>query len=172
MAYRQTRNHCTTATRNAKRDFFLSTRKNPSLLWRRIKECTGLGKTRLLTSFWLCSTPTLSNASANMINKSFLDKINALKQPEIVVSPTGRQLTYRQRNFTWIYASSYFVIRNLCANSRSSCYWQHRHWCNIIENAKICCVWIGTHDCKIAKYVNISMLISYTLENGGCYAHL
>ena len=86
-------NHCTTATRNAKRDFFLSTRKNPSLFWRRIKECTGLGKTHLFTSFWPCSTPTLSKASANMINKSFLDKIIALKQPDIVMSPTEGSLS-------------------------------------------------------------------------------
>ena len=92
MAYRQARNHCTIATRNAKCYFSLSTRKNPSLFWRRIKECTGLGKTRLLTSFWPYSTPTLSKASANMINKSFLDKINTLKQLDIVVFPTEGSL--------------------------------------------------------------------------------
>ena len=88
MAYCQANNHCATVTRKAKRDFFLSKSKNPTLLWRRIKECTGLGKTRFASSFWPCNTPTLSKASANKINKNFLDKVNALNQVDTAVSPT------------------------------------------------------------------------------------
>ena len=82
MAYRQARNRCIAATRTAKRAFFLAGNDKPRLFWSKIKECTGLGKLQQASLFWPCSTPMLSKASANMINRSFSDRITSLKQQQ------------------------------------------------------------------------------------------
>ena len=82
MAYRQARNCCTAATRVAKRAFFFSARHKPHLFWNKIKECTGLGKLRQSSLFWPCSTPIISKVSANIINRSHLERISSLQQQQ------------------------------------------------------------------------------------------
>ena len=82
MAYRQARNCCTAATRVAKRAFFFSARHKPHLFWNKIKKCTGLGKLRQSSLFWPCSTPIISKVSANIINRSLLERISSLQQQQ------------------------------------------------------------------------------------------
>ena len=82
MAYRQARNQCTATTRTAKRSVFLAASDKPRLFWSKVKECIGLGKIRQAPLLWPCSTPVLSKASANMINRSFNDRITSLKQQQ------------------------------------------------------------------------------------------
>ena len=82
MAYRQARHCCTAATRVAKRAFFFSARHKPHLFWNKIKECTGLGKLRQSSLFWPCSTPIISKVSANIINRSLLERISSLQQQQ------------------------------------------------------------------------------------------
>ena len=67
-------------TQTAKRAFFLSVCDKPRLFWNKLKECTGLGKLRKSSLLWSSSTPIISKASANVINRSFLDKITSIKE--------------------------------------------------------------------------------------------
>ena len=86
MAYRQARNRCIAATHTAKHAFFFAASDKPQLFRNKIKECTSLGKLRQASLFWPCSTPTLSKASASMINRSFSDRITSLKQQQPLIN--------------------------------------------------------------------------------------
>ena len=79
MAYKQTRNHCTTATRQAKRSFFTtcSTNKQQSF-WSHVKACTGLGKIKRIYLSWHSSSPALRKASADIVNMHFVNSVSVI----------------------------------------------------------------------------------------------
>ena len=66
LAYKQNRNRCTSAVRNAKCLFFIQSAGSDSKnFWRQVKLCTDMGKLNNSQLPWPCSTQAISKTSAN-----------------------------------------------------------------------------------------------------------